>query len=90
MLHNAQHCLKLARRLRKSGEIVRAQKFEARAEQILQGHPLADELLSAWELSLEDDPINVPEWQNSGAFSQEDLLQAGVIDRIPHVTGGGL
>lgn len=90
----AADCLENARRQRVSGNIASASKMEQRAKDLLRattcsvGH--ADLLLTAWEVSLADSPIELEEWRETKAYSLVEQLEAGFIERLPHVTGGGL
>lgn len=87
IMRNAADVLTIARRARLDGDIVRAQRLESKAERILDqfkaaGSDLADELLNAWEGSLESSPAFLEEWQS--AYSLDDLLRMSVIDDEEH------
>ena len=90
----AADCLQRGRILRLSGNIASAVKMEKRAENILYatccntGH--ADLLLTVWECSMADSPIEIEEWRETKAYALVEQLEAGYIQRLPHVTGGGL
>lgn len=61
--------LELSRAFRLKGAIPRAERCEKLGEEILQKHfpEQADELITAWECSLEERAFNLPEWEALGA-----------------------
>ena len=85
--------LQLGRKMRLAGKIVSAMRHEQLGEWILEDCDDADKLdtlMTAWENSMASSPIELEEWRATGAYSQMELLEAGYIEKLPHVTGGGL
>lgn len=66
-LESIAETLALGRKARLEGLMERAHRLEVTAEQTLNTfYPdLTDDLMTVWELSLEDDPMQIQEWEDA-------------------------